>query len=324
MPEFAFSSSGSVCRGFHFPPAAPFTPSTAGAPTVILGHGFGGTWRSGLQGFAQHFAENGFHAVAFDYRFLGTSDGHPRQLITISRQLADWHAVLACVRGLEGVDPDRVFLWGASLGGGHAIRVATEDNRVAGVIALSPLLDGTRTLLHMAQEAGIAHINRLLARGMLDLGSTLMGGGPRTLPIVAPPGSPGALTSPEADPGYRAIAGPDWENRFCARLALTIGAYRPGRLLDRLQCPLLLQIPEKDQILPLSATERWLRRLGPGDRVIRYPGGHFDVYFDPLFKRIAGDQTRFLKDLAWPPDSPNHRAGAHSPAEAVDYPKRSV
>lgn len=312
MPEIAFSSSGTVCRGFHFPPSAPLTPSTGRSPAVILGHGLGGTWRSGLQGFAQHFAENGFHAVAFDYRFLGGSAGHPRQLITIRRQLADWHAGLAFVRGLEGVDPDRVFLWGTSLGGGHVIRVATEDHRVAGVIALAPLLDGARTLVYMARWAGIAHINRLLIRGMLDLGSTLLGGGPRTLPIVAPPGSRGALTSPEADPGYRAIAGPDWENRFCARLALTIGAYRPGRLLDRLPCPLLIQIPENDQVLPFSTTEGWRRRLGPGDQVARYPGGHFDVYLGPLFKRIARDQTRFLEALASPTDSAIHPAGTEA------------
>ena len=37
-------------------------------------------------------------AFVFDYRHLGSSDGEPRQLLDIGRQLEDLHAAVAHVR----------------------------------------------------------------------------------------------------------------------------------------------------------------------------------------------------------------------------------
>jgi len=38
-------------------------------------------------------------------------------------------------RGHEGIDPTRIALWDTSLSGGHAIAVATDDPRIAAVVA---------------------------------------------------------------------------------------------------------------------------------------------------------------------------------------------
>src|ERR671925_204684 len=50
-----------------------------------------------------------------------TSEGEPRQLLNIRRQLDDWHAALAFARSLEEVDAERVGLWGSSFSGGHVV-----------------------------------------------------------------------------------------------------------------------------------------------------------------------------------------------------------
>ncbi len=309
MSETEFTSAGTVCRGFHFPPAGGGAPPPQGAPCVLLGHGFGGTWRSGLEPFAHFLAQRGFHAVTFDYRFLGGSDGTPRQLVSVRKQLADWRAALAHVRGMAGIDPERVYLWGASLGGGHVIRTGATDGRVAGVIALAPILDGLGTLARIARTAGPGSLAHILGAGVWDLLAGLRGREPRPLPIVGPPGTLAALTTPDAEPGYRAITGPDWQNRFCARIALTIAGYRPGRWLSRLSCPVLIQIPRDDTILPHRATTRHLRRLGPQGRVRYYPGGHFDVFLGERFAAVAQDQEAFLGDPA--------PAAAAAPAQGV-------
>jgi hypothetical protein len=43
--------------------------------------------------------------LAFDYRRLGASGGHPRRVVRVGEQLADWEAALAFARGLPDVEP---------------------------------------------------------------------------------------------------------------------------------------------------------------------------------------------------------------------------
>ena len=76
------------------------------------------------------------------YRHWGESEGEPRRWISIRRQLEDWRAAVAYARGLEAVDPQRIALWGMSLGGGHALMTAAGDPRLAAVVALMPVADG--------------------------------------------------------------------------------------------------------------------------------------------------------------------------------------
>jgi len=52
--------------------------------------------------------------------------------------LEDWRAAIRFARGLKGVDAGRIALWGSSLGGGHAVSAASEDPRVAAVVAQIP------------------------------------------------------------------------------------------------------------------------------------------------------------------------------------------
>jgi cephalosporin-C deacetylase-like acetyl esterase len=74
----------------------------------------------------------------FDYRHFGASTGEPRQLLDIARQLDDYRAVIGWARGLDGVDPERIVLWGSSFSGGHALALAAADARIAAVISQAP------------------------------------------------------------------------------------------------------------------------------------------------------------------------------------------
>jgi hypothetical protein len=55
----------------------------------------------GLWAYPERFAAARIAALAFDYRHFGDSDGEPRQLLDIGRQLEDWRAALVFVRSLE-------------------------------------------------------------------------------------------------------------------------------------------------------------------------------------------------------------------------------
>ena len=70
------------------------------------------------------------------------------------RQLEDYAAAIAFARSLEGVDPDRIVVWGSSYSGGHVVPVAVADGRVAAVISQVPGMDGLATLVHACALRG--------------------------------------------------------------------------------------------------------------------------------------------------------------------------
>jgi uncharacterized protein len=296
VSEVSFDSHGVRCAGVHLPGEGDaFVDEDGLRPCVVLAHGFGGTVDSGLLAFAERFAAAGVDALAFDYRHFGSSDGTPRQLLSISRQLEDYAAAIEFARSLEGVDPDRIVAWGSSYAGGHVVPVAVADGRVAGVIAQVPAMDGVVTLLNLARYAGPGHLARLVFAGVRDLVASLLGRPPVMIAVVGPPRSLGAMTTPDAEPGYRAIAGPSWRNEVAARIMLTAGSDRPGLQADRLPCPILIQIADRDAIAPPKAARQAAWRATGRAQVRTYPIGHFEIYTGQAFERAIADQLHFLR-----------------------------
>ena len=229
MSAVSFDSGGVRCGGVHLRGEGDaFAGEDGLRPCVVLAHGFGGTVDSGLMPFAERFAAAGVDALAFDYRHFGTSDGQPRQLLSIFGQLEDYAAAIAFARSLDGVDPDRIVLWGSSYSGGHVVAAAVADGRVAAVISEVPAMDGVATLLNLARYAGVGQIARLVLAGARDLLGSLRGRAPVLVALVGEPDSVAFMTSPDAEPGCRAIAGPSWRNEVAARIALGAAHIAPG------------------------------------------------------------------------------------------------
>jgi fermentation-respiration switch protein FrsA (DUF1100 family) len=292
----SFDSGGVRCSGVHLSGERDdaFTGLDGRRPCVVLAHGFAGTVDSGLLPYAERFAAAGVDALAFDYRHFGSSDGEPRQLLSIPRQLEDYAAAIAFARTLQGVDPDRIVVWGSSYSGGHVVPVAVADGRVAAVISQVPGMDGLATLLNGARYAGLGALSRLVLAGLRDLAGSLSGRPPVMAAVVGPPGSAGAMTTPDAEPGYLAIAGPTWRNEVAARILLRTGSYRPGLQADRLPCPILVQIADRDAIAPVKAAQDAAWRATGRAEVRTYPIGHFDIYNGPPFEQAIADQLHFL------------------------------
>ena len=297
MSELSFDSGGVRCSAVHLPGEADgvFANEDGRRPCVVLAHGLGGTVDSGLLPYAERFAAVGIDALAFDYRSFGLSDGQPRQVLSPARQLEDYAAAIAFARSLDGVDPERIVAWGSSYSGGHVVPVAVADGRVAAVIAQVPNMDGMAAVLNVARYAGLGHLARLLLTGVRDLAGSLRGHPPVMIPLVGPPGSVGAMTTADAEPGYRSIAGPSWRNEVAARIALGTGTYRPGLQADRLPCPMLVQIGDRDAIAPVKAAEDAAWRATGRAEVRTYPIGHFEIYTGPPFERAIADQLHFLR-----------------------------
>ena len=152
--DITFTSDGTECAAWLYRPDA-----EAPRPLVVMAHGFTGTRELRLDAYAERFCAAGLGALVFDYRHFGASDGEPRQLLSIPRQHADYHAALAYARALEWVDPNRVAVFGSSFSGGHVLAIAAQDPRVAAVVSQCPYTDSLATL----PAIGAAHSARLTA-----------------------------------------------------------------------------------------------------------------------------------------------------------------
>lgn len=287
--DVTFQSAGTRCAAWLYRPA-----EDGGGPTpcVVLGHGFSAVRDQRLDAYAERFAAAGLTALVFDYRHFGDSEGEPRQLLDIGRQLDDWRAAIAYARTLDGVDPARIAIWGSSFGGGHVMTLAARDPSLAAAVAQVTFADGLMTLSSM----GIGQMLSLTLEALRDQVAALRGRPPHMIAAVGPPGSTSVMNTPDAEPGMRALAPPDstWRNEVAARIALHTASYRPGRSAGKIRCPILFCIGDDDVVTPpklaLKAAER-----APRAEVKRYPIGHFDIYVGEWFERAVADQTDFLE-----------------------------
>lgn len=311
--DIVFASKGVSCAAWHLRATSDALATANGRPCVVMAHGFGGTRDTGLLGYAEGFANAGMDVVVFDYRGFADSDGEPRQLVSFRRQRADYHAAIAAARALDGVDQDRIVLWGTSYSGGHVLPVAVADDRIAAVVALTPAMDGLAALAALAAHGGPRRLGRLIAHGLRDLVRAMAGHQPHLIPVVGEPGSDAVITSAGALAGYAALAGPTWRNQVTARTALEVAFNRPTRFASRVGFPLLVQIGEHDAVAPPSAAHRAAAKAGDHAEVRTYPVDHFDVYAGRWHRQALADQLAFLGKQLAPARSATH--GVHRDAD---------
>ncbi len=132
--------------------------------------------------------------------------------------------------------------------------------------------------------------------GLRDGLREIRGGAPLYAPLTAPPGGYAALVDDDAEAGYARLV-PErstWQNRYAARFNLRFARYRPVKVADRIACPLLVCVCDRDHVTPpgpaVAAAER-----APRGEVAHYDARHFDIYVDGPFERAVADQRRFLE-----------------------------
>lgn len=284
--DVTFASGKDTCSAWLYLPTGVTSP-----PVVILGHGLGATREMRLDAFAERFAQAGIAALAFTYRYFGDSTGQPRQLLSIKRQLADWDAAIAHVKGRRDVDGTRLAVWGSSFGGGHSITVASRHPELKAAVAQCPFTDGLASALAL----GLVSSLKVLPLVVRDYVSMVSRRTPAMIPLAGPPGSLALMNAPDALGGYQALlpANSTFRNEVAARVAPTIMAYRPGRSAHKIACPILFCISDTDTVTPPAETERYAR-AAPRGEIKHYDAGHFEFYLGEPFERLVRDQTEFL------------------------------
>ncbi len=285
--DLTFPSGGEECAAWLYRPPAESSADQGPVPCVVMAHGFSLTRHDGLPAYAERLAEAGAAVLLFDHRYLGDSGGQPRQRFRKPAQLEDWRAAVACARRLDGIDPQRIILWGFSFSGGHVVETAAADPRIAATIALCPMVDGLARALATPPLLSAWLIPRALADQF---------GRHNVVAVTGQPGEHAAMTlAGEAD-GFAAAVpvGSPWRNEISPGVFLTVAIHRPLAKARRIHCPLWVGLGESDVSVSRRAVEKLAERAPRGE-LHRYPYDHFGAFLGDAPARVAGEQIDFLR-----------------------------
>lgn len=284
--DVRFASGDSECGAWFYRPegSGPF-------PAVVLCHGLGAVREMRLDNYAERFAAAGIAALNFTYRHFGDSGGEPRQLIDIKKQHEDINAALDFVKTIDGVDPQRIGLFGTSFGGGHVIAVGSQRDDVKAVIAQCPFTDGQASGFTLGPVSTL----KVGAYAVADRAASLVGRGPVYAMLAGERGDPALMTAPDVVEGYFGLVpeGMERDNRVAARVSLDITFYRPGRKLKSMHCPTMISGCTNDTVAPFKATAKFAEGA-PNVELKSYPFGHFEIYQGKPFEEANADQIEFL------------------------------
>jgi dienelactone hydrolase len=277
----SFLSDNARCAAWLYRPPE----SNGDVACVVMAHGFGLTRADGLIPYAEALARAGAAVLVYDHRYLGDSEGEPRQRIRMAEQLRDRLAAIEFARTLDGVDPDRVIMWGYSLSGGTAIEAAVADQRVAGAILLCPFSDGrwrcNRSLITQPRNT------------LWTMGKAIRDA---VIPVSAEPGNHGGLTFPGEFDGFRSAVAPGWCNEVHAGMAVPLPLWRPVALARKLKCPTLIQGGQRDISVSAKAIDQLAQRAS---RAVlkRYDVDHFQPFYDDVAAQIITDQADWFRTV---------------------------
>lgn len=120
--------------------SAIYLPNKKATYTVLVSHG-NAEDLGHISSFLQTFQAQGFAVFAYDYHGYGTSTGKPSE----KNSYADINAAYDYLTTKLHVPPDRIILYGRSIGAAVAIDLAVRKP-IAGLIIESPFLTAYRTV----------------------------------------------------------------------------------------------------------------------------------------------------------------------------------
>ena len=156
--------------------------------------------------FVEFLPRRGYNLFVFDYRGYGTSEGSPSRRGTVD----DAQAAVEHVLARDDVDPERVALFGQSLGGAIAVVVAAEDPRVRAVVVESAFTRYRDEAVHVLRRNPLTYLPArplawLLVRRGLDPAAHIARVSPR--PVLIIHGTGDRLVPSEMSRELAALAG---------------------------------------------------------------------------------------------------------------------
>ncbi|MBL1218336.1 MAG: alpha/beta fold hydrolase [Planctomycetes bacterium] len=152
---------------FHVPDGPDISlESDAAPPTILVAHGNAGNV-SHHAGFVEFLARDGFQVLLFDYRSYGNSD---RGRLRRQYLYRDTQAALDYLMQRPDVDPTRLGVYGQSLGGVFASRLAAAHPEIRAVVIVSAFSSWQEIAASAVGGAEPGGFSRWLARMLMPAG----------------------------------------------------------------------------------------------------------------------------------------------------------
>lgn len=290
--DVEFQSLGAPLRGWLYRPPA------AHAPAVVMAHGFSATRSMTIDKYAEAFCSNGFAVLLYDHRGFGASGGEPRLEINPWTQTRGYLDAVEFISSADGIDPDRIAVWGDSLSGGVACVAAAIERRIRAVVVQVPAFcekapaDSDGRHFQMLSKAA-------LSPDVLNYGRPTLG----PIPVVSADQvrQPSALKPLSAFRWfieYGGRFGSGWANDVTVALGETPIPWQPGLCGPHIEAPVLMIVSPEDEMVranPSVARAVFDSLKGPKEwRPIA--GGHFGLLYHPsgIFDEAREAQVSFL------------------------------
>lgn len=284
--DIEFKAAGTTLRGWLYRPAS---AAAAGAPVVVMAHGYSAVKEMYLDAYAEVFAQAGLAVLAYDHRNFGASAGEPRQEIDPVQQIRDWRDAITWVGQQPGIDAGRVGVWGSSYAGGHALVLGAIDRRVKCVVAQLPLISGHHNARRLTRADLFAPTQAAFEADRLQ---RYNGGAPMTMPVVSnDPSAPCALPTADAWAWFSDTArmrAPAWRNEVTLRSIELYTEYEPGAYIGWISpTPLLMLVAAQDHVTVADLALDAFEQAREPKRLELLRGGHFDAYTGAGFERSS-------------------------------------
>lgn len=291
-----FFSEGVRLAGDLYRPEKP--PAGQRRPAVVLCHGYNGIKDLYLPDAARRLAQQGYVALAFDYKGWGQSDGPLRRLDPYGR-VADVQAALTILADQPDVDEDRLALFGWSFGCATAVWVAAMDERVRAVVGVVGVGDGARWLPGVRSPQTWAELQQRSRADRLRRATT------GRSEYVARPVilylDPASLAKSTAARRSGGVGSDEIPLEFVDETL----AFRPEWIVDRVSPrPLLLIACSEDRVSPPEEMQSLYRAAREPKRLVVLEGyDHYDVYAGPAFGHVMKETLEWYEQYLNPAEA---------------------
>ena len=243
-------------------------------PAVICLHGYTGMKEIYGLDVPRELCEAGYFALAPDHRGFGKSEG-VRGRHRPLEQAQDVHDGITFLQTVEGVDPERIGLYGTSYGGANAIWVAAFDGRVKAVVSSVGVHDGERWLRNGRRRYEWYEFRDRIqeaARRRVRTGERTMI--PATEMYPRDPHTAGISQAHHQKH-------PLYVKEYDLESAETNLRYKPEWVVSRIAPrPVLFIYAERDSVVPVEEALECYKTCGEPKKIVMLPkANHYDSYY---------------------------------------------
>ena len=285
--ELSFHSDGLHIAGYLCAPED-WKPGDERRPGILVLPGYAGNPLFDCIHMMKRLAADGWFAFSFAYRGFGQSEG-VRTRHRPMEQVQDAYNALSFMETIDGIDPQRLGIFGTSFGGAHGIWVAAHDERVKCLVTSVAVTNGQRWMKLLrrpwewfAFKDRIAEEARQRVRGadpgLLSIDEIIIR-------------DPHAQREMEIQRGKTLQKGVELDLASVAALF----DFRPDWLIHRISPrPVLMIYGERDNIVPPEEALECYAACGEPKKLVKLPGAnHYDSYEfrNPEMSKIVHAET---------------------------------